>query len=164
MFVRTASERDLAAIRALLVETWHATYDAIYGVERTNRTVELWCSPAKLKGRLNQPGAEFLVADDGKRIGGVAYAETAEQGALVHLEQLHVAPDLQGRGIGGMLLDEVMESFPEARAVRVEVAEANKRAVAFYLANGFTQIDRADNRGPDQSGIASLILERSLIA
>ena len=28
MFVRSASERDLAAVRELLVETWHATYDA----------------------------------------------------------------------------------------------------------------------------------------
>ena len=32
--MRTASERDLDAMRALLVETWHATYDAIYGVDR----------------------------------------------------------------------------------------------------------------------------------
>lgn len=163
MFVRTAGERDLAAIRALLVETWHATYDAIYGVERIDRTIAIWCAPAKLKARIERPDAEFLVADDGKRIGGVAYAESAEQGALVDLEQLHVAPDLQGRGIGGMLLDEVMESFPEARAVRVEVAEANERAIAFYVANGFVEIRRADNRGPDQSGIASLFLERSLI-
>jgi len=34
MFVRTASERDLKAVRDLLVETWHATYDPFYGVER----------------------------------------------------------------------------------------------------------------------------------
>ena len=34
MFVRTAGERDLAEVRALLVETWHATYDAIYGAEQ----------------------------------------------------------------------------------------------------------------------------------
>ena len=34
MFVRTASARDLPAIRALLVATWHDTYDGIYGVER----------------------------------------------------------------------------------------------------------------------------------
>ncbi|TIM59749.1 MAG: GNAT family N-acetyltransferase, partial [Mesorhizobium sp.] len=33
MFVRTASEHDLVAIRALLVETWYAIYDAIYGAE-----------------------------------------------------------------------------------------------------------------------------------
>ena len=34
MFVRSAGERDLAAVRELLVETWHATYDPIYGAER----------------------------------------------------------------------------------------------------------------------------------
>ncbi|TPI30456.1 GNAT family N-acetyltransferase [Mesorhizobium sp. B3-1-9] len=164
MFVRTASDRDIAAIRALLAETWHAACDAIYGAERIDRTIALWCSPEKLKARIERPDAEFLVADDGKRIGGVAYAESADQGASIDLEQLHVAPDLQGRGIGGMLLDEVMESFPEARAVRVEVAEANKRAVAFYMANGFVQVGRADNRGPAESGIASLLLERPLIA
>jgi len=33
MFIRTAGERDLEAVRALLVETWHATYDGIYGAE-----------------------------------------------------------------------------------------------------------------------------------
>lgn len=80
MFVRTASERDIAAIRTLLAETWHATYDAIHGAERIDRTIELWCSPAKLKARIERPDAEFLVADDGKRIGGVAYAEGTDQG------------------------------------------------------------------------------------
>ncbi len=37
MFVRTASERDVPAIRALLVETWHDTYDPIYGVDEGHR-------------------------------------------------------------------------------------------------------------------------------
>ena len=31
MFIRTAGERDLVDIGALLAETWHATYDPIYG-------------------------------------------------------------------------------------------------------------------------------------
>lgn len=33
-FVRTAGERDLDKVRALLAETWHATYDTFYGVEK----------------------------------------------------------------------------------------------------------------------------------
>ncbi|MBZ9721474.1 GNAT family N-acetyltransferase [Mesorhizobium sp. AD1-1] len=164
MFVRTAGERDLTAIRALLVETWHTTYDAVYGPDRIDRVIEDWCSPAKLRASLERPNAEFLVADDGKRIGGVAYAESVEGGTVVDLQQLHVAPDLQGRGIGGMLLDEVIENFPEARSLRIEVVEQNRRAVAFYLTNGFAEIGGADNYGPAQSGIAALILERMLTA
>ena len=74
MFVRTASERDLQAVRALLVETWHATYDQIYGVERVTAITDDWHSLAVLKRRLDRPNAEFLVADDGKQLGGMAYA------------------------------------------------------------------------------------------
>ena len=134
MFVRTAGERDLAAVRALLVETWHATYDAIYGAAKVTEITDDWHSISSLRSRLTRPNSEFLVADDGKLIGGMAFAEGAE---MIMLKQLYVLPGLQGRGIGGMLLDEVIESFPEARAIRLEVEEQNIRAIAFYEANGF---------------------------
>src|SRR4051812_36821706 len=111
MFVRTASERDVAAVRALLVETWHATYDAIYGVGKVTEITDDWHSVASLKVRLAKPYSEFLVADDGKTIGGMAFASSDPDGKTVTLHQLYVHPDLQGRGIGGMLLDEIIESF-----------------------------------------------------
>jgi ribosomal protein S18 acetylase RimI-like enzyme len=160
MFVRTAGERDLVAIRALLVETWHATYDAIYGVGRVTEITDEWHSIAALKTRLTRPNSEFLVADDGKRIGGMAFAEDA--GGLVTLKQLYVLPGQQGRGIGGMLLVEIIESFPEARAIRLEVEEKNAPAIAFYEANGFAKTGRTDNCGADQSGVPALVYERTL--
>ncbi|TGP80662.1 GNAT family N-acetyltransferase, partial [bacterium M00.F.Ca.ET.221.01.1.1] len=80
MFVRTAGDRDLAAVRALLVETWHATYDAIYGAERVTEITNEWHSIASLKARLVKPSSEFLVADGGKRIGGMAFAEAVGDG------------------------------------------------------------------------------------
>ena len=55
MFVRSAGERDLAAVRALLVETWHATYDAIYGAERVAAITDSWHSMGSLKARLTRP-------------------------------------------------------------------------------------------------------------
>ena len=39
-FVRTATSRDIAALRALLVETWHATYDELYGAARVTERAE----------------------------------------------------------------------------------------------------------------------------
>ncbi|OBQ61165.1 GNAT family N-acetyltransferase [Mesorhizobium erdmanii] len=157
MFVRTAGDRDLAAIRALLVETWHATYDAIYGAAKVTEMTDQWHSIASLKTRLTKPVSEFLVADDGKRLGGVAFAESVDGGKLVVLKQLYVLPSLQGRGIGGMLLDEIIESFPEAHAIRLEVEEQNSRAIAFYEANGFV-------RSGDVGGHAgTLVYRRPLI-
>ena len=160
MFVRTASERDLKAVRDLLVETWHATYDAIYGSEKVTAITDDWHSLPSLKRRLDQPHAEFLVADDGKKLGGMAYAVAEADGKSVMLRQLYVHPTFQGRGIGGMLLDEIVESFPDATLFRLEVEEANARAIGFYAAQGFEKTGRTANCGAEQSGIPALIFER----
>jgi ribosomal protein S18 acetylase RimI-like enzyme len=160
VFVRTAGERDLKAARDLLVETWHATYDAIYGVDRVTEITDDWHSLAALKRRLDRPNAEFLVADDGKRIGGMASAAADAMGTSVMVHQLYVLPTMQGRGIGGMLLDEIVESFPDATLFRLEVEEANEKAIGFYRSQGFEQTGRTENCGAEQSGIPALIFER----
>jgi ribosomal protein S18 acetylase RimI-like enzyme len=160
MFVRTASERDLQAVRDLLVETWHATYDQIYGVDRVTAITDDWHSLPSLRQRLDRPNAEFLVADDGKALGGMAYAVAEANGKSVILRQLYVRPKFQGRGIGGMLLDEIIESFPDAMLFTLEVEEANARAIGFYASQGFVQVGRTENCGADQSGIPALIFER----
>lgn len=157
MFVRTASERDLAAIRSLLVETWHATYDAIYGPDRVTEITDEWHSISALRARLTCPNSEFLVADDGTEIGGVAFAVSENGGATVVLRLLYVLPRQQGRGIGGLLLDEVIDSFPEGRLIRLEVEAANGRAVAFYEGQGFVATG-----GVSQYGAGTLIMERAL--
>ncbi|TGQ31872.1 GNAT family N-acetyltransferase [Mesorhizobium sp. M00.F.Ca.ET.216.01.1.1] len=161
MFIRTAGERDLAAIRALLVETWHATYDAIYGVERVTAITDDWHSIASLKARLTRPNSEFLVADDGKRIGGMAFAAATTDAKIIMLNQLYVHPACQRQGIGQALLEEVEASFPEAQTLRVEVEEANTPAVAFYRSRGFLPASNTADCG-GSSGLPALILEKPL--
>ncbi len=160
MFVRTASRHDLPAIRALLAATWHATYDRIYGVERVNAIVDEWHS---LPARLEIPGSEFLVADDGTRIGGIAFAVMAEDATTVLLQQLYVLPELQGRGIGGSLLDEIEGCFPEAERVRVEVEQKNGGALSFYRSQGFAEIGKTAASGAENETDFLLILERPIL-
>ena len=162
MFVRSAGEGDLAAVRDLLVETWHATYDTIYGAERVTQITNSWHSLGSLKSRLTRPRSEFLVADSGKELGGMAFAVAGEDGKTLMLHQLYVRPAHQGHGVGGMLLDEVLNSFPEAETARLEVEEANARAIAFYEAYGFTHAGRTENVGNTKSGIPALVMERPL--
>jgi ribosomal protein S18 acetylase RimI-like enzyme len=163
MFVRTAGPRDLPAIRALLVETWHDTYDAIYGRERVTAITDDWHSIPSLQARLDKPNSEFVVADDGKAIAGMAFASAIDEGKTVMLHQLYVLPARQGGGIGGLLLDEIESAFPDADKVRLEVEEANANAVAFYLGQGFSQVGRTANCGKEQSGIPALIYERPIV-
>ncbi|OWK20113.1 GCN5 family acetyltransferase [Mesorhizobium amorphae CCBAU 01583] len=161
MFVRTASERDLAAVRALLVETWHATYDAIYGVERVTEIPDDWHSIASLRTRLTRPNSEFLVADDGKRLGGMAFAAATTEPKIILLNQLYVHPSCQRQGIGRALLEEVEASFPEAHTLRLEVEEANTVAIAFYRSNGFLPTGKTADCGGG-SGLPALIFEKTI--
>jgi ribosomal protein S18 acetylase RimI-like enzyme len=163
MFIRTAGASDLPAIRALLTETWHATYDGIYGADKVTAISDDWHSIASLEARLDKPDAEFVVADDGAEIAGMAFASAVDDGKTVQLSQLYVRPGRQGQGIGGLLLDEIIDSFPDAERVRLEVEPANARAITFYRMQGFVEIGRTNNCGGDLSGIAALIMERALV-
>lgn len=159
MFVRTAGERDLEAIRGLLAETWHATYDAIYGPQRVNEITGEWHSMASLRARLTHPHSEFLVADDGKAIAGMAFAAAVDEGKLVILRQLYVLPQKQRAGIGTMLLEELGQCFPEARKLRLEVEAENAAAVSFYRSRGFSVTDSSAQMHAD---VSIVVMEKPL--
>ena len=120
-FVRTASERDLAKVSALLAETWHATYDALYGAEKVSELTAKWHSVATLKARLERRDAEFVVADDGSALAGMGYAAMAKdrpKAAMLH--QLYVLPRFQAQGIGRDMFAELETCFPDASTMRLE--------------------------------------------
>ena len=78
MWVRSASQEDLETISKMLTETWHDTYDKIYGREKVAELTSNWHSVPALKQRLNKPRSEFIICDDGAEIGGMAYASQTD--------------------------------------------------------------------------------------
>lgn len=159
-FIRTASERDLPAVQKLLGLCWHATYDGIYGKERVNAITADWHSMASLKARLATPYSEFIVAEGSGGIAGIAYASQSDPG-FVMLHQLYILPEAQGQGLGSQMLGEIEAAFPGVKAIRLEVEEANEKAVRFYARQGFETVSRTQNRGKDQSGIAALLMQKA---
>ncbi|MBY5542518.1 GNAT family N-acetyltransferase [Rhizobium leguminosarum] len=162
-FVRTAGERDLEKVRALLVESFHATYDSLHGRAKVADLIAHLFSPAALKTRLVRKDAEFLVADDGRNIGGMGYAAMSQQlTKTVMLHLLYVRPALQRQGIGRDIFAELETCFPDAEIMRLEVEPQNAAAIAFYHTHGFTEVGRNENSGARQSGIPALIFEKPL--
>lgn len=162
-FVRTASERDVEAIRELLAETWHATYDDIYGVEKVNGIVASWHSAAAIKASIGKRDGEFLVADDGRMLGGIGFAAMSPsltKTAILH--QLYVHPTCQKLGIGRDIFAELETCFPDAEIMRLEVEPKNQRAINFYGRLGFVEVDRTQNCGGGASGIEAIIMEKPL--
>lgn len=159
MWIRTAGSRDLEAVQALLVETWHDTYDSIYGAERVDAITGEWHSMEALRARLTQPLSEFVVADTGNSLLGMAFA-SSKDGRLIELHQLYVRPSAQGQGAGRALLEEIETCFPEANRMRLEVEAENRKAITFYRKSGFEPVGETQNCGTDNSGIPAIIYEK----
>jgi ribosomal protein S18 acetylase RimI-like enzyme len=162
-FVRTATERDLPAIRALLLCAYEDTYVPIHGEDKVAELNRDWNSETVLRSCLKDPAGEFLVADNGKQIGGIAYATPAKsKPKTIGLVKLYVAPGLKRQGIGQSLLEEVEQCFPAAEWLRLQVDIENTGAIAFYQANGFVTVDRTENCGTGASGIPAFIMDKPL--
>ncbi len=64
-----------------------------------------------------------------------------------HIAALYLVPEARGRGIGKALLAEVKTAEP---ALELWAFLANEQAVAFYLRQGFVEVERTDGRGNDE--------------
>ena len=162
-FVRTAMEKDVEALRGLLIESFHATYDTIYGADRVHQMLDAWHSRKAIETRISRKDGEFLVADNGRQIGGLIFAAMSKDMAkTAFLHHLYVDPKMQRQGIGRDLFAEIETCFPDAEIMRLEVEPQNAAAIAFYQAHGFVEVDRTKNCGGPNSGIEAIVMEKPL--
>jgi ribosomal protein S18 acetylase RimI-like enzyme len=136
-FIRPVTQADLDAVRGVLVETWHATYDAIMGPERVTAITDEWHAVDKLRRQLDRPHAPFLLAEapDGSVI---ATGSAHREGESAHLDRLYVRPDQQRRGVGKALLDALLREVKSGARVELRVDQHNAGAIAFYRHHGFS--------------------------
>lgn len=165
MWLRTASKDDLNEMHKLMVESWHAAYDDIIGVEKANKLNDERNSLDSLKKYMGRPSSEYVVADDGEKLHGAA---CAVQGAVkadpevAVVTQLFVRPESQRQGIGARLLMELEESFPSARRIRVQVLEKNEGAVNFLESQGYKPLSVKPVLVPENDEFPTTVMEKTL--
>lgn len=157
--IRPATIADLPAIRALLVETWHATYDNLYGAARVTEITDDWHSLVNLAVQLGREGSVFLVAELGQAIHATSLAR-AKAGGEVMLDRLYVRPAVQGQGIGRRLLEATLERFSADSTVQLEVEPRNVAAIRFYARHGFVVVGGTLDCGGAGSAISARIMAR----
>ena len=155
--IRPAARSDLPVVQRVLVDTWHATYDTLMGRAKEDELTASWHALPVLERQLDQAGATRLVAIEGGRIVGTAFAIRAE--GYVKLDQIYVLPAAHGTGAGKALLDAVTAAAGAATPIRLEVEPRNARAIAFYKREGFAKIGEVTCCGR-HSGIPADLYER----
>jgi ribosomal-protein-alanine N-acetyltransferase len=120
--LRPATPDDVAAVHALDVH--------LFGPDA-------W-SKGSVREELTGPRRVAVVACDPEPVG---YVVTASAGEVVDLLRIAVAPEHRRRGLARRLLATALERADGGRML-LEVGADNRAALAFYAAEGFTEIDR----------------------
>jgi len=147
MWLRTASPKDVPAIYEILRESWYAAYDDLIGHTAVETITADWFDPLQLAQEINQPEAEYIVADDGKNLYGVAHALSGtipKNPDMVMIRQLCVRRCHQNQGLGAQLLEELESCFPAARGFQVRVLEKNERALQFFSRRLYERVEEND--------------------
>lgn len=115
--IRPAASVDRKAMRAFLVGVWHSDVVVAHG-ERMR--------PLEMNG--------FVAVEDGTIVGHAAFRIDGRA-----CELAAIAADPPGRGIGGRLLDRVVEAARSAGCSRVWLTSTNDNldALRFYQRRGF---------------------------
>ena len=156
--IRDAVADDIDALSAMLVTTWHDTYDPLIGAGKVTEITSSWHSPAALLPQLAIPHAAFLVAEQDGAIVGHAFANALRLPALA-IGRLYVLPTHQRLGIGKRLLDAAIARYPQAERVGLDVEADNAKGFAFYRREGFVPL-----REHLQEGIRHIRMEKVLAA
>jgi GNAT superfamily N-acetyltransferase len=128
--IRAAAESDLETMTQLIARLFALEPDFHFDPARVRHGLALLLA--------REASAAAWVADLDGRVIGLCTAQivisTAEGGPVAWLEDLVVAPDQRGRGIGGLLLDAVATWATRRGLSRVQLLadRENEAALGFY--------------------------------
>jgi ribosomal protein S18 acetylase RimI-like enzyme len=149
--VRRADTADAAEVARLLHDFNTEFDEPTPGVEALSERTR----------RLMAEG-EITVLLGGERPDGIAVLRLRPalwaEGLDAYLEELYVAPERRGQGIGRALLEATMDAAREAGAVRIDLGTSvdDSAAIGLYESCGFS------NREGEPDGPQMLVYERDL--
>lgn len=89
---------------------------------------------------IDRPQTVFLVARIGHRIVGSVRADVGD--GVSTIGRLMTAPDLQGHGIGSLLMDAIEQQVAKhAATLRLHTGDRSDANIAFYRRRGYALID-----------------------
>ena len=138
---RTIKRNDVSEIQGVARRAWTHTYGKTVPLAIINRFLSERYSDRRFERRIF-PAIErgdsqfYLAIDDGRIIG---YSNVRKYRGTWKLERIYLLPEYIGKGVGKklLLLGERFFRRKRAKKFHAYVYVKNKRALEFYLRNGF---------------------------
>lgn len=145
LIVRPASLDDISSIGFLAYQVWPIAYKEILTLDQLQYMLNKIYSPAALHKQMTEQQHQFLMAELDDEPVGFASFSMVQEPATFKLHKLYVLPNIQGRGLGRTLLENVEEAVKELGADRLRLnVNRHNKAIGFYEKSGFTIIGEED--------------------
>jgi len=145
ILLRKAKEEDIAMISNLAEQIWPQTYNAYISKEQLRFMLEKMYNRGELLDQL-QNGHVFLMASEGgKDVGFAGFSLIDLPNNTYKLHKLYVLPEMHGKGIGKILINEVVNLAARKGGKTLQLnVNRNNNAKDFYLKAGFTIKETVD--------------------
>lgn len=150
MTIRYAQKNELHLIRKIAFETWPITYKNILSNNQLTYMLNMFYDLNSLATQQAQLNHQFILAFDdlGNEMGFACYSKEIDDLTTKYLlHKLYILPNQQGKNVGTMLLDFVLNEIKKTSEKSVLQLNVNRHnnALNFYLKHGFSVMHEEDN-------------------
>lgn len=141
MTISVATQEQLPIVNDLAHKIWPTTYGHILSKDQFDYMMEMMYSIDSLEKQLiTKPF--LLVEDEGQYIGFASYEINWENTNKTKIHKLYVLPQIQGKGIGKLLINHINEIAKNAHnSTLILTVNRFNKAKDFYTKLGFQTIE-----------------------
>jgi ribosomal protein S18 acetylase RimI-like enzyme len=156
--IEKIKDDELAEAKQLLSFVWSCTYRDLLSKQTIEKVTSVWHSLENLKQQAHDKATYFAVAKDKDKIIGIITAKIQEK--VLYIHRLYIHLNYQRQGIGSQLFQKALEYFLDYKVMKVDVEEANKKAVEFYIHKGFQKIEEREDVVEGET-LRTIVLEKN---
>ncbi len=162
--ISKASIEELIIVKNLAYKIWPHAYSSILSKEQLNYMLDKFYSLDSLKNQFDNDNHVFLLVKENEEfLGFASYELNSESNSKAKLHKLYVLPNLHGKGIGKLLINEIQKIAKNnnQKSIFLNVNRFNP-AKDFYLKLGFKIIDSIDISIGNNFLMEDFIMEKKL--
>lgn len=143
--ISEATVEDFETIRSIAHTTWPVAYGEILSKAQLDYMLDKMYSDTALLDNLSK-GHHFLLAkEDSVCLGFAAFEHHYLNANCTRLHKIYLLPESQGKGLGKMLLERVVDLAKENHSDRISLnVNRFNKAFAFYKKMGFEVVAEED--------------------
>lgn len=135
----TTTPADYETIRQLAYKIWPVTYGPILSKEQLDFMLGAFYSIETIRKNVTESRHVFLLVKENDQDSGfVCYEHQYKNKLETRIHKIYLLPEIQGKGIGKLLLEKVAALAKEVQSKRLSLnVNRFNTALYFYTKNGF---------------------------